>query len=223
MDDSVGDTLDRTEEIFAKTKHFAYITRGQEFQKQAIDELEDLVEGIRDVKEEMKKEEYGEENANIALCLEKIVHSLIEELRLYIDLKDDSPNEAWEHIVAAEKSVEDSIAVHEISGDFNAEERRQKLDLMKDNLFPMQMFNSVGGVVEKATCSVCGEDYEDCEHVKKLPYNGEQCVRKIEEFDIHEVSMVSDPALPMARWHVIEDNQGNMRDIMTWREVNRDN
>lgn len=222
MDDSVEDIVDRTEEIFGRTKPFAYITRGEEFQEWAVGELEDLIEDIQDTKEEMKKDEYDEENANIALCLENTVDSLIEELKLYVELKNDSPNSAWEHIVNAEMSVEDSIAIHEISSEFDAKERKKKLDSLKDDLFPMQLFNSVGGVVEKATCNICEGDYDTCKHVKKLPYNGEQCVRKIEEFDVNEVSLVSNPALPMARWHVMEDSNGDMRDVMTWRVVETD-
>ena len=58
---------------------------------------------------------------------------------------------------------------------------------------------SVGFTARIAECSICGKDPNDCDHVRGFEYDGEVCVRRIIEADLHEVSLVDRPAYPMAR------------------------
>lgn len=58
---------------------------------------------------------------------------------------------------------------------------------------------SIGGIVRKASCSICHQDPEDCEHITGRVYEGEACVRVLEDIELREVSLVGKPANPDAR------------------------
>lgn len=58
---------------------------------------------------------------------------------------------------------------------------------------------SVGVVIKARLCSICGNDPEDCEHIKGLHYEGQLCVHQLTELDLQEVSLVARPAQPDAR------------------------
>ncbi len=60
---------------------------------------------------------------------------------------------------------------------------------------------SVGCVVERAVCSVCGADQTKtcCRHVPGVDYDGQQCVMELDGAkDAYEVSLVAVPAQPGA-------------------------
>lgn len=59
---------------------------------------------------------------------------------------------------------------------------------------------SVGCAVAKATCSICGSDYQTgCDHRRGYTYDGKTChVMLSEAVDAYEVSLVAVPAQPAA-------------------------
>lgn len=58
---------------------------------------------------------------------------------------------------------------------------------------------SIGAIVKKASCSICRRDPQDCSHITGRTYDGERCVRVIEEAELLEVSLVDRPSMPDAR------------------------
>lgn len=58
---------------------------------------------------------------------------------------------------------------------------------------------SIGAIVKKASCSICRSDPHDCSHITGRIYDGERCVRLIEEAELLEVSLVDRPSMPDAR------------------------
>jgi hypothetical protein len=58
---------------------------------------------------------------------------------------------------------------------------------------------SVGVVVKARECSICGQDPEDCEHIKGVEYGGHMCSHRLTELALTEVSLVARPAQPDAR------------------------
>lgn len=58
---------------------------------------------------------------------------------------------------------------------------------------------SVGAVVNRVECSICGADPEDCEHITGRLYDGQRCGRNLCDFEFTEVSIVRRPAFPDAR------------------------
>ena len=55
---------------------------------------------------------------------------------------------------------------------------------------------SVGGLVRKATCSVCGLSFFECNHPAE-PSKEKDCRVTIEQIDLAEVSLVRDPLYPL--------------------------
>jgi len=68
-----------------------------------------------------------------------------------------------------------------------------------EHRFPPIVGFSIGGEVASARCSICGQDVLSCSHVTGRIYCGVLCCREIRQVDLHEVSMVKDPAQPAAR------------------------
>jgi hypothetical protein len=76
---------------------------------------------------------------------------------------------------------------------------------------------STGLIIEHTDCSICGEIYDECDHVAGRAYMGRICsqvVRGIRE--VTEVSIVEHPADKRCRVFNFTDN-GIKRDLMTWR------
>lgn len=53
---------------------------------------------------------------------------------------------------------------------------------------------SIGGLISKSNCGICGADYRDCNHITGNSYGGVECVNEIAKFDLAEVSIVTNPA-----------------------------
>jgi hypothetical protein len=67
------------------------------------------------------------------------------------------------------------------------------------DLAHLRMGLSIGFSTRRAECSICGQDPEECEHVRGFTYDGATCYRRVVEADVHEVSLVDRPAQPEAR------------------------
>lgn len=58
---------------------------------------------------------------------------------------------------------------------------------------------SVGCSISRATCSICGGDAYQCEHIKGGTYGGEICLYELRDpLDAYELSFVAVPAQPRA-------------------------
>jgi hypothetical protein len=110
------------------------------------------------------------------------------------------------------------IRNHPLNGD-SLNGYLQRLEVYEKLLFPQMMFSSVGGIVKKSECSICGTDYDECDHIKGNYYMGEMCCRIISEMELEEVSMVENPANKGCRALTIQDNNGDVIDLMTLRKM----
>jgi hypothetical protein len=54
---------------------------------------------------------------------------------------------------------------------------------------------SWGGLVGQTVCSICQEEYLDCNHVAGKKYKGKECVVRLEQVEMAEISLVSDPVM----------------------------
>lgn len=65
----------------------------------------------------------------------------------------------------------------------------------------VRMGLSPGMIVHRVECSICGENAEDCEHIRGQTYDGQVCARRMKDLEVLEVSLVGRPADPDARIH----------------------
>ena len=73
---------------------------------------------------------------------------------------------------------------------------------------------SIGAIVKKASCSICRRDPLECSHITGRVYDGEQCVRIIEEAQLLEVSLVGRPSMPDARILTMSIPDSDLRELL---------
>jgi hypothetical protein len=203
-------------DIVENNHQFLIFTRGIEFQKQAINEFESLLKKTQKLKRTMIKSK-DEKSSNILLSLENLLSAYISELKMYVFLKEDDMDKAWESLVTAQYSIRTAFQADDIVSSYDGELYMEKLELIEVTFFPRQTFNSIEAIVEKSECSICGQDYGKCAHVKGRPYMGQICYRKITKMKLQGVSiLVTNPANKMCRVIHFSD-KGYMRDVLTWR------
>jgi hypothetical protein len=205
---------------FAETaeecQRFCYMSRAKELQVEACGKLRELEDEVHTLKAELISLE-DEDAANAMLSFEKIIHALMDELNMWVALKDDDPGTAWNYLVDAEVKAHSAFKVHPVGEHLTG--YLQHLHILEHVLFPPQMFFSVGVIVEEAVCSICGEEYGECDHEKGKAYMGQECVRNIKHVRMIEGSIVEKPANKRCRIISITDECGLRRDLLTWRVI----
>lgn len=208
--------ISRFEELNAaiqKAQGLLTIARCSTLQDQAIESLSELKRNVSRMKSEAISEEQ-EEVANILLGYECCVDILVHELRMWILLKQEDPDAAWNELIAAQDSAVYAVRAHSGFGDVMQHYRR--LEKIEEVVFPPQVFVSAGMLIQRKKCSICNADYEDCEHLAGMPYMGEFCCSIVEDARLDHVSLVDHPADKRCR--ITEFNvKGGKRNRMTWR------
>jgi hypothetical protein len=215
LNKKLQDFIEQFNEVTIDCQKFCFMARGKEFQEEAFQKLSVLKEQASSLKEESIVSA-DEDSANMLLSLEEMIEALSCELRMWVALKEDNPNSAWDHLISAQGAARTAIQSH--SAVSHLEGYAEHLYLLEKILFPPQTFLSPGIIIEESKCSICGEEYGECDHLKGKAYIGRSCGREITKARIREMSIVLSPANRHARvYHFTE--QGVTRDIMTWRVI----
>jgi hypothetical protein len=217
MRNEVSSFLREFEEIIKENYKFLYLPRGIELQKDSLSQLEAFLKKIVKLKETMIIAS-DEESANTMLGLEEYLAAYICELRMLICLKEDKMEEAWEDLISAQMYLRFSLQASNIALQFGGNNYAQKLYLIEKLFFPPQTFMSSGLIATNSQCSICGKEYGECDHLVGKPYMGKLCYRIMRGIkEIKEVSIVGDPGDKHCRVTSISDDEGHMRNYMTWR------
>lgn len=154
-----------------------------------------------------------EERANLFLGFECVIGAVRSELLMWILLKCDKPNEAWDQYVSARMACVDAMRAHK--GFTHCEQRLEAMTELEGKLFPPQVFMSAGFVSDRLDCSVCGERYSKCEHVRGKPYMGMFCeiIHRNPRGD--HVSIVKEPEDRRCRVVSFKTRDGH-KDRMSW-------
>lgn len=157
-----------------------------------------------------------EDDANQTLALQLLSRALESELSMWISLKEERWDEAWVSLVDAQESAQMAVQANPIALKLNAANYLEKLEAIESVVFPPQAFNSMA-YTAVFVCSVCGQEYERCEHVEGRAYLGKLCLPMATELkSIEEVSVVKKPKNKRSR--ITEFGDGDvMRNKMTWR------
>ena len=219
----------KAEEIFKRfrndikdLKKLLFITRGLEILQNSRGELENTKNELEQLKQEVI--ELGDEDAaNLILSLEHISSAIIEEFSMWIHLKEDNPNLAWDNLINAQDHAVTAVQVHKLAEEFEIESYINRLHAVERVLFPPQVFVSASMIIGETTCSICGKDSDECEHIPGKPYMGEIClavVSKIVRAD--HVAIVENPADKRCRILGFPDANNINRDWMTYRKVEKE-
>lgn len=196
------------------TKYLFY-TRSTEKQKE-------IVANLMTFKEEIKRYKYGaikarnEQAANILFHFQCILNSNISLLELWINLKSNKYNEAWDSLIEAEKYLEYGIKC--VDGHYGLEEYGKKLIEIEHSIFPgFPYYNSMGIIIKGGKCSICGQPFTKCKHIEEKIYWGRVCrIIEPEKIDIDHSAIVKIPKDRRCIITEISDEEGSMINYFTW-------
>ena len=151
--------------------------------------------------------------ANILLGLRALVQAGVAELELYLLLKQDLPDEAWDQLIKAQSSI--GAAMRADLSFLFLEAKAIRLRALEDYLFPPQQFLSAGLIVGYQECSICKESYDQCNHIAGRPYHGRFCNIILKDVTGDHVALVDEPANRHCRVTAFSV-PGGTRNKMSW-------
>jgi hypothetical protein len=199
--------------VVSEAENLSSIARDSELQRIAIAGLSDMLDELSGWKHKAVVEN-NEELANLILAMECGCESLEAELTMWLHLKSEKPEEAWAQLIAAQTATAHAVRAHQAFA--HLENHARYLDAIEKVVFPRQVFLSAGMIVRRQICSICNQEYEDCQHLVGLPYWGEFCVRILEKISMDHVAIVDNPANKLCRITHFS-TEGGKRNRMTWR------
>jgi hypothetical protein len=171
---------------------YRFITRNSDLQRQACGNLEEMLKLLSQDKANAIAES-DEHFANALLGCEALVSGCLAEITMYLLLKEDKPDAAWSELVKAQDAFEAALRADEGFGEDVARQLNRLYNIERV-VFPPQSFLSTGWIVKEEICSICGSEYEECDHIKGRPYMGEFCVVHIRPHQVDHVALVDKPA-----------------------------
>lgn len=204
--------IDRFNETVEKCQVFIYITRDSGLQRAACATLGDQIASVAAEKTEAIRRA-DETYANILLGCESVATALKAEIEMSLLLKEGRPDEAWYRLVDAEYALADALRAD--PGFSRLAGNLDRLLAIERLVFPPQLFLSSGMVVKTQICTICGQEYEDCDHIKGRPYMGEFCRVTLIPSKVDHVAIVDNPANKRCRIFNVSD-EGGYRNRMTW-------
>ncbi|PQJ08964.1 hypothetical protein CJD36_021380 [Flavipsychrobacter stenotrophus] len=210
--------LDEYNKTLSTAQSKAIFVRGIELQKAQVLEVEKLVDKLEKAKLE-SIELLNEKKANFLLSLIFAAIAIKEELKLIISLKEDNTDAAWVCLVNAQQLIETAVRIQPFHGQ-NLMGYGNKLQGYETLLFPSMKFASRGCIVGITECSICNQNFADCDHLKGYAYMGKICSEIIHEIiEIEEISLVDNPADKLCRILSFSGEEGKKLDIFTHREI----
>ena len=125
-------------------EHLLSIARAGKLQREAIANLDSTLARVGRAKATAAAN--GEEDyANLLLGCECVATALMSELKMWLLLKEERPDEAWNELVSAQMASVDAVRAHR--GFAHLEQHVQRLDAVEKIVFPPQVFVSSGMIV----------------------------------------------------------------------------
>jgi hypothetical protein len=148
--------------IIKECEDFCCITRHTTLQREARERLLRLSRRCMELKGEAIAAE-DENFANLLLGFQCVCSALEAELSMWILLKEETPNKAWDELIRAQMSTANAARAHR--GFSHLKGHGHRLQQIEELVFPPQVFVSAGLVVGYQECSICGGEYGNCEHI----------------------------------------------------------
>ena len=178
--------------ILEKQLTYLFITRDVKIFERQISLLNTLKSEIIKTKNEFISQQ-NENEANKWLSIENLCFAFLEGLRLFLELKNNNPDNAWNFLISAQNhsswSNDGYLLSSEIQHDcivhFNS---------IESVLFPAQTFMSVSMIVESSECSICSKEFSECEHIRGDSYMGKSCTEITTKINrVNHVAIVTHP------------------------------
>jgi len=200
--------LQNFNEALQNVSIFCCITRNSDLQRTACSSLREMLDMVAQDKAHAIAE-LDEHFANILLGCECLLSACIAEITMYLLLKEDNPDAAWDELVNAQSRLDDAMKADVGFGE-DVGRQLQRLRSIEQLVFPSMVFLSTGWIVKEEICSICGSDYEECEHIKGHPYMGKLCIVELVPLEVDHVALVDNPANKHCRVTHIGTSDGRM-------------
>ncbi|TDY85005.1 UNVERIFIED_ORG: hypothetical protein DFO49_5055 [Herbaspirillum seropedicae] len=151
--------------------------------------------------------------ANLFLAFECAIGAVRAELLMWLLLKQEKPNKAWDQLISAQIACLDATRAH--TGFSHCSDRLQKLQNIEETIFPPQVFLSAGFVAQALECSICRQRYGTCGHLRGKPYMGMFCEVIHRGIQGDHVAIVEVPADKRCRIVSFKTKDGH-RDRLSW-------
>ncbi len=200
-------------------ENFLVIARSSILQMEAVEAIRVAAEKV--MAEKALAISAGDEDyANLLLGCQCVAIALESEIKMWLHLKAEKPDNAWNELVSAQMASADAMRAHR--GFSHLTQHIDRLEAIERLVFPPQVFISSGMIVGYQECSICGGDYDECSHLVGKPYMGEFCHIVAREISLDHVAIVKDPADKRCRVERFSV-EGGYRNRMTWQiEVESD-
>lgn len=213
MAKTLQDVAERFSRYVTEAERLLYLTRDAGLQRETLTELRPYYEELESYRAAAEAAN-AEHPANIPLGFKSVVSALAEELNLYLFLKADEPDSAWDALVRAQAGIDAALRADESFAYLAAKVRR--LRDLEACLFPPMQFLSAGLIVRRQECSLCHDDYAACDHLAGRPYCGRFCYVVLRDAEPDHVALVEEPANRHCRVIAVSVPDGR-RNVMTWR------
>lgn len=168
-----------------------HITYDSELQERALAGLDALHQRL-ETEIQTAIAQRDEFRANLMLGFKCVVSSLGHEIQMWLLLKAEDPEAAWDCLIHAQDSALAATRAH--PGFAHLDHHFQRLEAIEQLVFPPQVFVSSGLIVGSQTCSICQADYEICDHVPGRPYWGRFCKIQGHDLRLDHAAIVEHPA-----------------------------
>lgn len=205
--------IDRFNAFINEIMVFLSIARDSEMQKDACRRLRLFSEEIAAMKMAAAFEN-AEDTANLLLGFECVAFCLRCEIAMWLFLKMERPESAWNCLVSAQNASSAAARAHR--GFKHLIQHSARLEAIEELVFPPQIFTSSGLIAQRQICSVCGHEYGECDHLAGMPYMGEFCSIIAEGLAVDHVALVDSPADKRCRITNFSTD-GGRRNRMTWK------
>ncbi len=193
-----------------------FLVRATELQKEQVKKLENFKKQIKAFKYQAieRKNEFF---ANSFFHFQCSLNSISSVLNMWVALKEERYQDAWSLLIDAQEYI--SVALRASDNHYGLEEYIKRLEDIEKTIFPgWKLFNSLGIIETCGNCSICGEVFDDCDHLEGLIYIGRLCQRvNRKPIEINHSALVYIPQDKRCIITKLSTEEGRMQDYMTLR------
>lgn len=169
---SLPELIDHFNDGIKEAEKFLCLARSSPLQHEQCLVLDVLLYNVAKAKQ-IAVTSQNEDLANLFLGFECAIGAIRSEIMMYVLLKRDDANAAWDRLVAAQMGCLDAMRAHQ--GFSNCAKRLADLQDLERRFFPPQVFISAGFLSIRLDCSICGQPTSQCNHLRGRPYMGQLC------------------------------------------------
>ena len=203
----------------AEQHRYLYITRDEQVLAVQLVWLNEFKLAIESAKNGFI-EAQSEEKANLWLSIEELCTAITCCIQMFLDLKANKPDSAWNCLVDAQNYAHWSCDKSHLLGGIPAE-YVSYFNALEKILFPPQIFNSISAVAT-TKCGICDSPMPECDHIRGNAYMGKRCSEISTSLSLDHVAIVYHPADKRCRIMHRGDGEDKMVNIMTLLEESTD-